>query len=352
MRKRFLVMLVLGILLSSVVFAAGQGEQEATEQETYVVSVAVHPLEYYRAGPMAMMEYIERESDGRITFETFQFPELGSDTDVVELVSIGEIEMFTAIADSGVAQMMPSAQALSLPFLFPNLEVFVETMDGPFFDDLAERMQTESNGSVRILSAMLSSRRHLYSVDGPIRTPADLADMIPVMRTQTSPLHLALWEALGTSPIGLPAAERYTALQTGMIYATEGGLMSAWQAGLMEVQKYATLTNHVLGTGFIGINEEFFQSLPADLQEIVVDGAWVGAEHDNTNIPKESERALDLMEDADVLITAPTPAESSEWREVALPIGYQFLTEESGLDEEWVQHVLESVEAAEARVRN
>lgn len=175
--------------------------------------------------------------------------------------------------------------------------------------------------------------------------------MIPVMRTMTSPLHLALWEALGTSPIGLPAAERYTALQTGMIYATEGGLMSAWQAGLMEVQGYATLTNHALGTGFIAINEGFFQSLPSDLQEIVVDGAWVAAEYDNANIPKESERALELMREAGVTVTELTPEESAQWREIALPIGYEFLTEESGLDPDWVEYVIEAVEAAEARVR-
>lgn len=351
MQKRILVVLLAVCLLSGVAFAGGQRAQEAAEQETYLISVAVHPLEYYRAGPNAMMEYIERESNGRITFETFQFPELGSDAEVVELVSIGEIEMFTAIADSGIAQMMPSGQALALPFLFPNLEVFVETMDGPFFDDLAQVMYEESGESIRILAAMLSSRRHLYSVAGPIRTPRDLAEKVPVMRTMTSPLHLALWQALGTSPIGLPAAERYTALQTGMIHATEGGLMSAWQAGLMEVQGYTTLTNHALGTGFIAINEDFFQSLPADLQQIVIDGAWVAAEHDNTNIPKESERALQLMREAGITITELTPEESAQWREIALPIGYEFLTQESGLDPDWVEYVIDSVEAAEARVR-
>ena len=343
------VVLVLGIVLVSTAFAGGQ-PQTAT-QDQYVISAAIHPTEFYREGPLAMIEYIERESGGRITFETFQFPELGSEAEITEMVSIGEIVMATAMSDNGIAQMMPSGQALTLPFLFPSLEVFVELMDGPFFDELAEVMHGESNGTIRILSAMKSSRRHLYSTKGPIRTPQDVRDLNIIMRVQPSPFHVALWEGLGTTAVTLPAAERYTGLQTGMIDATEGGLMSAWQAGLMEVQDYATLTNHAFGTGYIYINEEFFQSLPSDLQQIVIDGAWVAAEYDNTNIPLHSVEAERLMREAGVEITELTDAEFDQWRQIAQPIGLEFLTAESGLDPNWIHRVIQAVADAEARLR-
>lgn len=345
-----LVVSVLFVLLVATTAFAG-GRPEAAAPDQYVISVAVHPLEYYREGPMAMMEYVERESGGRITFETFQFPELGSDAEITEMVSIGEIHMGTALADAGVGTMMPSAQALTLPFLFPSVDVFVELMDGPFFDEMAQVMYEESGGTIRILAAMKSSRRHLYSTKGPVRRPQDLADHAITMRVMPSPLHVSLWEGLGTSAVSLPAAERYTALQTGMIDATEGGLMSAWQAGLMEVQEYVTLTNHAFGTGFIFINEEFFQSLPQDLQQILIDGAWVAAAYDNENIPKHSEEAMRLMIEAGIQIIELTPDEHREWQEIAQPIGLQFLTTDAGLDPAWVERVIDATADAEARIR-
>lgn len=341
--------LILGLVFVLPGFARGAAEE--VEPDTYVITTAVHPLEFYREGPEAMMEYVERESGGRITFETFQFPELGADYEITEMISVGEILMGTAIADAGLGQMVPSVQALSMPFLFSSLDVFIELMDGPFFDELAEVVHRESNGTLRLLSAMKSSRRHLYSTKGPIRTPGDLVEHGIVMRVMPSPFHVALWEGLGTSAVTLPAAERYTALQTGMIDATEGGLMSAWQAGLMEVQQYATLTNHSFGTGYIYINEEFFQSLPSDLQQILVDGAWVAAEYDNTTIPQHSIEAERLMEEAGVIVTTLTDEEFDRWREIAQPIGVQFLSEESGIDPAWLRRVVDAVAEAEARLR-
>lgn len=352
LKKTLFVLFSLSMILMLALPLFGAGSREApAERDSYVITAAIHPNEFYREGPLAMIEYIERESNGRITFETFQFPELGSEPEITEMVSIGEIEMATAMSDNGISEMMPSGQALTLPFLFSSLDVFVELMDGPFFNELAQQMQADSNGTIRLLSAMKSSRRHLYSTEGPLRVPQDLIDHNITMRVQPSPFHVALWEGLGTSAVTLPAAERYTGLQTGMIDATEGGLMSAWQAGLMEVQPYATLTNHAFGTGYIYINNDFFESLPADLQQIIVDGAWVAAQYDNENIPVHSIEAMRLMEEAGITITELTTEEMAQWQRIAQPIGMNYLIDESGLDPAWIQRVIDAVAEAEARLQ-
>lgn len=350
--KKLIRVLVPIILILSVTnaWAAGGREKADAADQKFKVSTAIHTVKMYQEGPMKMMEYVERTSNGRITFETFQYPELGSEPDITEMIAVGEIQLGTGMGDVGVNQMFPSTQALSLPFLFSSTKVFVDVLkrDGPLFVELQKRFLDESRGRVRLLSVNKSSSRSLYTTKGPIRTPQDLIDLRIIMRVQSSPYHIALWEGLGTSTVSLPAAERYTALQTGMIDGTEGAFMSAWQAGLMEVQKFATETNHAFGTGYLYINERFYQSLPADLQKIMMEGAWVAAEFDNVNIPKNTIEAKRLMREAGVQIYEPTLREMEQWRNKAIPVGRRFV-EQGGVDPAFVDMVLKLVAETEAK---
>ena len=76
------------------------------------------------------------------------------------------------------------------------------------------------------------------------------------------------WKALGANPSPLAWAETYISLQQGLVDAQENPLDSIVGGKLYEVQKYVINTNHIVYTSPILVNEDFFNSLSAEDQEI------------------------------------------------------------------------------------
>jgi len=85
-----------------------------------------------------------------------------------------------------------------------------------------------------------------------------------------SPMHVAAWEALGAKTTPMAFAEVFTALQQHTIDGQENPLAMIKSGNFYEVQKYLCKSEHLISWVYIVINEAKFQSMPKDLQDIVV----------------------------------------------------------------------------------
>ena len=65
--------------------------------------------------------------------------------------------------------------------------------------------------------------------------------------------------------------EVFGALQQGVIDGQENPLATIYQASLHEVQKYLSLTGHVYSPVHLLLNKDLFDSMPEDLQQILVE---------------------------------------------------------------------------------
>ena len=81
------------------------------------------------------------------------------------------------------------------------------------------------------------------------------------------PLHKAIWEAIGTAPVGLPYGEVYGALETKVIDAVEINVSSMLGENLWEVGKNFTLTGHYPWHNVTVVNKAFFDGLPTEIQQ-------------------------------------------------------------------------------------
>jgi TRAP-type C4-dicarboxylate transport system substrate-binding protein len=86
-------------------------------------------------------------------------------------------------------------------------------------------------------------------------------------------VNLAITEALGGIPVAMPYGEVYTALQQRTIDGQENAVINIYPANLQEVQDYMSMTHHLLSFTVLLVNEDFFNSLPSDLQEAVESAA-------------------------------------------------------------------------------
>jgi TRAP-type C4-dicarboxylate transport system substrate-binding protein len=103
----------------------------------------------------------------------------------------------------------------------------------------------------------------------PINKPDDLKGL--KIRTMTAPVMIETIRAFGASPVPIAWGEVYLALQQGVADGQENPHVNTYGAKLYEVQKYVSLTGHVYNPQVFCINDKLFQSLPTDIQKIIVD---------------------------------------------------------------------------------
>lgn len=335
-RKCMAVGLILAFAVSPL-FAGGAAEDEVVDEVE--LTFVDQNYTYTRIAAAAFKDYVERESDGAISVTTLPWEPLGDDREVTDQLRLGEIEIYVATT-GGLAGVIPEVQMTNLPFLFTDrYAAWTLFEDDEYMDFVQDWWLESSNGQIRVLGAAENSVRNLYSTRGPIRVPGDLAEYDITMRVPPVPMYVDLFRGLGAPSIeSVPAAERYTALQTGMIDATEGGLASAWEAGLMEVQDYVTLTGHMFDHHYYIINNEFYESLSPELQEIVKEGIRLATWAQSVTAMRESESALEMMREEGVTVHEPTSDEIAQWQEIGIEVGERILSED--VPEDYMQRTL------------
>lgn len=297
------------------------------------VRIAIPETQNDRIAAEAFKAHVESATDDELQVQIIIHGAVGGARSATDQLRLGELQLNFADA-GGYSGVLPDMQVYSWPFLFSSRSVFYELMmDAEYVDDIHALVREKTGDSLQFLGAAENSIRHIYTTRGPIRTPDDLKAHSIKMRTRELQLDQQLFAALGSPQIvALPAPERYTALQTGLIDGTEGGLESALTAGLLEVSDYVTLTGHAYDYFFLFANGEFYNGLSED-QKAAVDEAsrlmvWVANGH---KIVGEAEVLNKIRADG-INVHVPTPSELAQWQEIARPVGESVVSQVVGAD--------------------
>jgi C4-dicarboxylate-binding protein DctP len=286
--------------------------------------------------------YVEGASGGRIEVELLPAGQLGSIGETLEQAQLGGIE----VAQGDEANLDPFFAPmlfLSTPYLFADGDEALEFLRRPFFQELSERMAAESG--LRLIGAAPYGFRSFTNNVRPLKTAADLEGIR--MRVPPSPMSIAMVEAMGGSPTPVPWAELYGALQQGVVDGQENPVGIVFDYSFYQVQKYLTVDNHQLGLNTFMINEDFFQSLPPDLRQVVVAGAQEGAmtEFGERNFQARVS-AVDALREAGMEVYIPSAEERATFRDATTEPIRAYLTQELGA--EFVDALYAEIEALRA----
>jgi len=208
-------------------------------------------------------EALEKLVPGKVNVQIFPNRQLGDDKPNLEAAIAGTVDLCMA---SGVLVPLvtgrPAFGAPQLPFLIKDYDHFTRLSLGPAGQALLADL--EPAGLVGLQLTDIGTRNFL-SVGKPVKKVADFAGL--KTRIVPVPLHKAIWEAVGTAPVGLPYGEVYGALQTKVIDAVEINVSSILGENLWEVGKHLTLTGHYPWHAVIACNKAKFDSLPKDVQD-------------------------------------------------------------------------------------
>ena len=303
---------------------AGGGTTDA-EEEVFMLRIGgtvpdEHPI------TIAMRSFaddLNERSGGRIEASVFPNNQVAAGRELFEGVQVGNLQMAEnsiAVLAAFTEQYLP----LSLPFLFPSREVAYAFADGPLGQELAELVAEETG--MRVLAYFENGIRQVTNSTRPIVEPADFNGI--KIRVMDSPIFIRMFEAMGAQPMPMSFAEVFTALQQGTIDAQDNPFTIVRTNNFYEVQSYITNLSHVFDFTTVVINDEFFQSLPADLQELLLDAmADATALQRELSIQAEQDNLAylrDLIE-----VTELTPAERQAFRDVSEPV-YDWFRETHG----------------------
>ena len=285
---------------------------------------------------------LERLSGGRIQVDLYPAGQLGDQRSSVEQVSKGTIEM--ANISSGVLASLyfDKLGIVDMPFLFTSREHAARTLDvrQPLIKKLVDECIEETG--IRIINLAPFGPRHITNNKRVIRNPEDMKGI--KIRTMEVIPHMKLMQALGATPTPIPILELYTSLQTGVVDGQENPLQMIDVMKFYQVQKYVTISNHVMGIGGNLLNEKFYQSLPDDLKIALVEADRVGQLVYNGMGALLDAMATEIIHKQGMEMYVPTAEEIQQFRDIAIPSVKEFMEEDLG--KEFVDDFLELVEEA------
>jgi len=276
----------------------------------------------------------EERSKGEIEVVPYFSAVLGDEKSVVEQLSTGDIEM--NVGGSGIIDWhAPKYSISSVPFMYENgmkvMEMMNKIIDERIRDLIIERV------GARILGGSLRAPRNLLTVDRRILHPEDVKGL--PMRLPPYPSWIKAWEALGAHPTSIPAAEQFSAMQMGVVDATENPVSVLYSLHLYEPCKYLILTEHLHELRIWSISEKFYQKMSDKHKKIINDSAaeaidWLT----QRNIESEQEYIVKLQEEG-VQVVIPN---QKEFREKMKPIIDDVTSDWApGIFEEYVKPFLE-----------
>lgn len=233
-----------------------------------------HPISQ---GLFKFKEVAEELSGGRFKVEVYDNNTIGASRELVEGVQANEIQM-AECSQSVYASFTDELISVGLPFLFKNRQAGYAFFDSEVGDQIADVIAEQTG--VRIVGYFENGIRQLTNSKRPVTSPDDMKGL--KIRVMESPLYIEMFTEMGANPSPMAFSELYTALQQGTVDGQDNPWTIVSTNAFYEVQAYATDLSHTFDITCFAINDEFYQSLPDDLREVVDKAADAAVETNRT----------------------------------------------------------------------
>lgn len=336
--KALAVVAIAALLIPSMAFSGGQAEPAEAETFHIDVGLGLNDQSAQYASVEYFKELVEERSNGRITVAIYHSSALGDDREMMEDLQVGALEM-TCPSTAPMVGFVPGYQVYDLPFLFPSYDAAYYVLDSDIGQDLLD--QLEDVGIIG-LAYWCNGFRHLTNSRREVRVPADVQGMR--LRTMESPIHLGAWESAGANPTPMAFGELFSAMQQGVVDGQENPWGTIYLQSFPEVQDYATDTGHIYSPFVFMISKMFWDTLPAELQEIIEVAAIEARDHNRELNQRWNDEFREQLKDV-MTVSELTMDERRQWQEAVQPV-YDRFADQIGRD--LIQAVQDTVAEWEA----
>jgi len=264
MKKRTLFAIVALVLIAGIAGAQGKTYQLRTSTNLAGAGTIGKGLAYF-------VDIVNKKAGGRIKAVANYGAELGSQAEQVEMARTGSLEMVVSAPGTGPGTWVPQLMMFEFPFLFKDNNHYLRVLKGLEGEVSA---LVKPYGFIATAGQSMGSRHMLTKK--PVTKLEDIANM--KMRGPNA-VYISMFKSLGAAGTTMDWNEIYSAIQTGVIDGMEASPSMINSMKFQDVAKNLTITDHIIACVYYFFNEKWFNSLPADLQKIVMDSAQEAAEY-------------------------------------------------------------------------
>jgi TRAP-type C4-dicarboxylate transport system substrate-binding protein len=338
LKKVLVVTLSLVLMASILVLSAGCGggstpssSQPASSQPA--AKAQVIRLANFSSSTMDEGIYVEqmaaefnKKFAGRYEIKVFPNESLVKMMESQDATRTGMTEM--CIYPLGVfAATEASYNATEIPFMFASIPAMAEGMAQltPEYSKIQEQKYGQ-----KLLT--------LYTIGGlemcsPKKTIKTMDDWKGMLVAALSPLQQGMVKSLGGSAISIPPMEGYSSLEKKVVDASNQSLANMVQVKLYEVAPFVTAAIFCpTGIG-LHINLDYYNKLPADVQQGIVDfGTGYQKLCNAYQVPKEDNARKALADQKCEIYNVPG-VERQKWADACKAFGEQKLAESGPVGE-------------------
>ncbi|MGL5903409.1 MAG: TRAP transporter substrate-binding protein [Cetobacterium sp.] len=211
-------------------------------------------------------EIVDEKTDGKLKVKIFPNGQLGSETDMINSVRLGTLDM--VLTGETLQNWAPKAALMAVPYAFRDLDHMNTVLNGPIGEEIKTNIQ--ANAGLIPLYYHERAPRNL-TTNRDIKSVEDLKGLI--IRVPDVPIFVKTWEVLGAKPTPMSLQEVFTSLQQNTIHAQENPYDLVYSLGFYEVQKNAYETEHVIQWIYATVGEKQFNKLSPEMQKAVLEAS-------------------------------------------------------------------------------
>ena len=263
--KKFLAIICMALCMT-MVFAGGASESSA--EYTLMFAHSLTENDPWHQAALNWAQAVEERTNGAVHIDVYPNSQLGSEEDVIEQMRAGaNLGYNTDSARLGT--YVPEISVFNGPYMLSSEEEVRKAAELDCVKEWEQELADEYG--IKVLSfAYIQGPRNIIS-NKAVYKPSDLSGMR--IRTAGAPIWQESVRAIGATPVSLSRSEIYSAGQTKAIEGLEDVYTAYTNAQLDEVFKVVSETGHIYLVNFIVCSADWFNTLPEEYQQILVEEA-------------------------------------------------------------------------------
>ena len=242
---------------------------------------------------------VEKNSNGRIKIAIYPNGELGSDSDLIEGVINGKVDM--TVSSAGNFAVYATKLGISaLPFLFSSFDDAWAFMDGEIVSEVNETLK---KFGIVVLSHYDNGFRCVTTTNRPVKNVADMKGLN--IRTPPNQIVMETMSALGAEPKAYAFNELKKALNDGIFNSQENPIPVIYNSKLYEEQKYLAITNHSYDAMPLVIRKDLWDKFSESDKNILLEAAKKAQDLDRKLVKEQTESYVEKLREVGMTITTP-----------------------------------------------
>lgn len=197
------------------------------------------PNSAFTAGAKAFAAKFGELTQGRYKVEEFGASALGNETQIIEGLKAGTIDLGLSGLAGPLPVLVPELGVIVIPNLFSGPEHVKQVLDGPIGQRILDAMTARG-----IIGVGLGDNgfRHVLLTTKVAKSPADLAGL--KIRIPNSPTLEKVFKAWGAEPVVMNVDAVYEGLKTGRVDGMENAIPNAASYRFFDFVKNVTMLNY------------------------------------------------------------------------------------------------------------